>query len=77
MDFGGGGGYIMSHAIDHVKPWRKKMLWRTFAKGKRPSGGDRAFFSNASSPIRLYCPFRLGLKKLDLLVGSIVGRIIG
>jgi hypothetical protein len=77
MDFEGGGGYIMSHAVDSVKPWRKKMLWATLTKAQRPSRADKAFLRHASSPIRVYGHLHLGLKKLDLLAGSAVGRYIG
>ncbi len=73
MDCEGGSGYIMSHAVD-VKPWRKKMLWTTLTKAQRPSRADKAFLRHASSPIRVYGPLRMGLKKLDLLAGSALGR---
>ncbi|MGO8791393.1 MAG: hypothetical protein ACLQVL_28945 [Terriglobia bacterium] len=77
MDFQwGGGGYIMSHAVGDVKPWRKKMLWSTLAKGQRPGRADKAFLRHASSPIRLYGPLRLGLRKLDMLAGSALGRYL-
>jgi len=77
MDFQwGGGGYIMSHAAGVPKPWRKKMLWRTLTKATQPSRADKAFLRHADSPIKLYIPFHLGLKKLDLLAGSAIGRYI-
>jgi hypothetical protein len=78
MDFRrGGGGFIMSHSAAGVKPWRKKMLWRTVARAQGPSRADKAFFRNATAPIRLYGTLRLGLKKLDLLAGSALGRYMG
>jgi hypothetical protein len=76
MDFEGGGGYIMSHAVD-VKPWRKKMLLTTLTNAQRPIRADKAFLRHASSPIRLYSPIRLGLKRMDLLAGLAIGRYIG
>jgi hypothetical protein len=68
------GGYIMSHAIGGLKPWRKRMLWNTLTKAQPPSRADKAFLRHASSPIRLYGPLQFGLKKLDLLAGSALGR---
>lgn len=76
MDLEGGSGYIMCHALGGVKPWRKKMLWNTLIKVAPPSRADKSFFRNASSPIRLYGPFRHGLKSLDLFAASAVGRYI-
>jgi hypothetical protein len=77
MDFQfGGGGYIMSHAAGGVKPWRKNMLWSTLIKVAPPSRADKSFFRHSSSPIRLYGSFRHGIKHLDLLAASAVGRYI-
>jgi len=72
----GGGGYIMRHAVGNPKPWRKKFLWSTLTKGQPPARADKAYFRNASSPIRLYHPLPLSFKKADLLAGSALGRYI-
>jgi hypothetical protein len=77
MDFVHGGGFcIMTHAAGgSVKPWRKKMLWSAL-RAIPPRRADKAFLRYADSPIRLYSPLRLSLKKLDLLAGSALGRYI-
>ncbi len=76
MDFKLGGGYIMSHAIGDAKPWRTKMLWRTLLRSERPTRADKAYFRHTTEPIRLYGKWRLGLKKLDLLAASALGRYL-
>ncbi|MGD0579313.1 MAG: hypothetical protein ABSC08_10335 [Bryobacteraceae bacterium] len=76
MDFVHGGGFcIMTHAGGGVKPWKKKMLWSAL-RAIPPRRSDKAFLRYAKSPIQLYSPMRLGLKKLDLLAGSALGRYI-
>ena len=76
MDFlPGGGSYIMTHAAGGVKPWNKKMLWSAL-RAMPPRRADKAFLKSADSPIRLYSPLRLALKKLDLLAGSALGRYL-
>ena len=76
MDFDGGGGYIMSHAVEQSKPWRNRMLWRTLRYAHPPSRADKAYLRHTSSPIRLYGPLRLGLKRLDLFAGLALGRFV-
>ena len=76
MDYLHGGGFcIMSHAAGGVKPWNKKMLWSAL-RAIPPRRADKAFLRYASSPIQLYSKWRLGLKRLDLLAGSAIGRYI-
>ena len=67
--------YIMSHAAGGVKPWNKKMLWSAL-QGIPPRRTDKAFWKNVSAPIRLYSPWWQGVKKLDLLAASALGRYI-
>jgi hypothetical protein len=76
MDFMSGGGYIMSHAVDEVKPWRKNMLSHTLLHAQPPTRADKAYFRYVSSPIRLYSLWRLSLRKLDLWAGSALGRYL-
>jgi hypothetical protein len=77
MDFQyGGGGYVMSHAIGGGKPWRKKMLVHAILKASGPSRADRAFYSFAQHPIRLFSPGSLLLRKLDLKLAAAIGRYI-
>jgi hypothetical protein len=71
----GGGGYIMSHALGNPKPWRKKMLWSAL-NAIPPSRADKAFLNYAKQPVQIYSPWRLRLKKADLLAGSALGRYI-
>src|SRR5208283_834119 len=77
MDYNHGGGFcFMTHAAGgSVKPWAKKMLLSAL-RAMPPRRTDKAFFRYADAPIRLYSPLRLGLKKLDLLAGSALGRYI-
>ena len=77
MDFHtGGGGFVMRHATGGVKPWQKKMLWSTVAKAIPPGRADKAFLKYVESPINLYGPLRLSLKKLDMFAASALGRYI-
>ena len=77
MDFMHGGGFcLMTHAAGGgLKPWKKKMLWSAL-RAIPPRRTDKAFFRYANAPIRLFSPLGLRLRKLDLLVGSALGRYI-
>ena len=74
MDFVSG-GYIMSHAIGKVKPWRKNML-RSALSGYPPSLADRNYWQNVQAPIRLYTSGSLFLQKVNLAAAAAVGRIL-
>jgi hypothetical protein len=73
----GGGGYVMSHAVGGLKPWRKPFLRTLFMKGHAPSRADRMFFRNVKHPIRLYSPAVLSCKYASLRAASLLGRFMG
>jgi hypothetical protein len=62
----GGGGYVMSHAVGGVKPWRKKMLANIIASGSSPSRADKNFYTFAQHPVRVFSTADFLLRKLDL-----------
>jgi hypothetical protein len=72
----GGGGYIMFHAIGWPKPWRKKMFRSALLNAIPPSRADKAYFDICQSPIKVFPSIQFLLKKLDLNLGSAVGRYI-
>jgi hypothetical protein len=75
MDFHQG-GYIMTHSVGALKPWRKKMLVSTLLKAIPPSRADKGFIQYATHPIRLYSPAVFALKLLDLTCASAIGRYV-
>ena len=77
MDFQhGGGGYVMSHAVGILKPWNKRFLQMALLHANPPSGADKEFFLNATSPVRLYPSIVLSYKRLVLLAASCLGRFM-
>jgi hypothetical protein len=69
------GGFTMSHAIGGPKPWKKAMALMAL-KGKPPRLQDKEYWKYTQYPIKLYSSQRYFFKKMDLLVGSIIGRIL-
>jgi hypothetical protein len=77
MDFQhGGGGYIMSHAVGGMKPWRKKMLMNASIKGHPPSRADKSFYSFARHPIQVFSTTDFLFRRIDLMLASAIGRYI-
>ena len=71
------GGYTMSHAIAGIKPWRKKMLLFVIKNGFRLRLTDKLYWKFTQTPIKLYSTFNFFIKKIDVLLASILGRYIG
>lgn len=67
------GGFTMSHAFGHPKPWGKQFV-RSALKGKGPTLADKGYWKNVNGPIQLYSKNFLRLKGLKLMVASVIGR---
>jgi hypothetical protein len=65
-------GFTMYHTVG-PKPWRGSLLLRALA-GTPPSGADKFFFTQVTSPIRAYSPLRLRAKRLTCSVAALIGR---
>lgn len=72
MDFVSG-GFTMSHGVGTPKPWQKPMILSAL-DGRGPNAADQGYWSNATHPIRLHPRWRLASKKLDLVLGKMIGR---
>ncbi|WP_028990316.1 hypothetical protein RG903_02595 [Thermithiobacillus tepidarius DSM 3134] len=68
-------GIFMSHAAAVTKPWRKPMLPKAL-NGVPPTRADKGFWQHVEAPIRLYSKPHLLWRRIDLLMGSAVGRLI-
>lgn len=75
MDFVPGGS-IMSHAIGASKPWNKNFTISALM-AIPPTRADKFFWIYAEKgPIKPFSTGKLKLKKIDLLIGSIIGRFM-
>lgn len=66
------GGFTMFHAVG-PKPWRASLLPRVLA-GVPPTDADKFFFTQVSTPIRVYAPFWLGARRLACSMAALIGR---
>jgi hypothetical protein len=66
------GGFTMFHAVG-PKPWRGSLLRRALS-GYPPSGGAKFFFTQVSSPIRVYSPIHLRAKQIACAAAAFIGR---
>ena len=69
------GGFTMSHAVGTPKPWNKCMTLSAL-DGRGPSAADHAYWSHTQTPICLYSQRMMFWKKLDMLCGKAIGRVI-
>ena len=74
MDFTGG-GFTMSHATGHPKPWQKAMSLSVL-NGSNLKLADKEYWKNVNYPIQVYSPFNLFLKKVDLFCSTALRRFI-
>ncbi len=69
--------YLMSHDVSTIKPWKKNHIEFLIKSGRKPTFLDIDYLKNANYPIKVYRDFEYGLKKMNLRISSILGRIIG
>lgn len=76
MGFVPGGLNAMFHATGAAKPWKKNMTFHALAY-KPPSLADKSYWQHTQSPIPLYFRHKLFWKKIDILCGTAIGRLVG
>ncbi|HEY0175322.1 MAG TPA: hypothetical protein VGC08_03025 [Pedobacter sp.] len=69
--------YLMTHAIDSIKPWKKKFVRQLILSGKKPNLFEKNYFRYCNSPIRVYTKSQMKLKRFDLQLSAALGRFIG
>jgi hypothetical protein len=67
------GGWTMSHATGHPKPWAKN-FFRSALDGQAPSKADRAYWFNLTEPIKNYSHFHIQRKHLAIKIAALFGR---
>jgi hypothetical protein len=63
------------HAVG-PKPWRGSLLRRALG-GEPPSNSAKFYFTQVSSPIRVYTPMQLRGKRLACAISAFIGRFYG
>ncbi|PVY38680.1 hypothetical protein [Pontibacter virosus] len=66
-------GWTMSHSTGSPKPWTNKFILSAL-KGNPPSRPHKDYWSNISEPISLYSSSYVSLKKLEIILASLIGR---
>lgn len=69
--------YLMAHAVESVKPWKNNFIKQVIIKGQKPSVAAKLFFGHCQYPIAIYTKSQLKIKKIDIKLASMIGRIIG
>lgn len=69
--------YLMAHAVESIKPWKNNFVKQLIVNGFKPSTAAKMFFNYCQHPIKIYTESQLKMKKIDIKLASIIGRIIG
>jgi hypothetical protein len=69
--------YLMLHAVESTKPWDNNFIKEIILRGKRPSGAAKGYINNCAYPIPVYSSLHLKIKKLNLKIASLMGRVLG
>ncbi|MDB4905110.1 MAG: hypothetical protein JWQ63_4391 [Mucilaginibacter sp.] len=68
---------LMLHAIGDNKPWSNLFFIQLIKSGNKPNLADKYFFSYCKYPINIFAGYKYQLKKLDMLISALLGRVIG
>lgn len=69
--------YLMAHAVESVKPWKNNFIKQVIVNGYKPSTAAKMFFNYCQYPIEIYPKSKLKIKKIDIKLASIIGRVLG
>jgi hypothetical protein len=69
--------YLMAHAVESVKPWKNNFVKQIVFNGQKPSSAAKLYFNYCQHPIEIYPKWELVIKKMDIKLASILGRILG
>jgi hypothetical protein len=68
---------VMEHAVGDTKPWNNDFFTQLIKTGRKPNSADKAFFINSKYPIKVFARYIYKIKKFDLYIASVFGRILG
>lgn len=68
---------LMLHAIGDNKPWSNWFFIQLIKFGNKPNLADKYFFSYCKYPINVFAGYKYKIKKLDMLISALLGRVIG
>jgi len=69
--------YLMAHAVDDVKPWKKNFVKEVVVSGRKPGMASKIFYNYCEYPIRVFPKMILRSKKTQIVVASLIGRFVG
>lgn len=69
--------YLMSHAVSEIKPWKKNYLKFLLTRGKSPDFMEKDYMKFANSPISVYSEKEYKMKKINMKLSAILGRVLG
>lgn len=70
------GNSFMLHALGQPKPWNTGII-RQFLMGRRPNPIQRAYWENATSPIKIFHPRKIAIKRLAMNLAALGNRFYG
>lgn len=68
--------YIMGHAINGVKPWKRSYVYDFLLNNTLPSFAEKLYFDNCTFPIKIFTNFKRKLKIVDLKIASALNRFL-
>lgn len=69
--------YLMAHAVETTKPWKNNFIKQLAVNGFKPSTAAKMFFNYCQYPIAIYSKTQLRMKRMDIKLASVIGRLIG
>ncbi|WP_017260222.1 hypothetical protein [Pedobacter arcticus] len=68
--------YIMGHAINGVKPWKRKFTADFLLNNISASFAEKLYLENCSYPIKVFPLFKQKLKMVDITIASALNRFL-
>lgn len=68
--------YLMSHAVNNIKPWKNNFLKDLISRGFAPGIAEKDYFKHANYPISPYSKGLFLVKSIDIKFASILSRIL-
>lgn len=68
--------YIMAHAINGIKPWKRKFTQELIFKNMKPTTAEKLYIENCNSPIKVFSNVKKAIKRIDIKLASALNRFL-